>query len=148
VTGIDSTLRTLTIVAAVLVYVQIVLGALITHAGFVVVHLAGALAVFAFVPIVTARLRRSGDAVAVPAARALVMLIGIQLLLGVGAFVARFTPVYIPGGQLTMLLLPVIHRLVGSLILAAAVVAAVRALHAADGRRAVVAPPVLRLVRG
>ena len=50
----------------------------------------------------------------------------LQLLLGVGSYLSRFSPIWIPGGQLTMLALPVAHRLVGSLILAAAVVLAVR----------------------
>lgn len=148
--GIDPTLRTLTLAATALVYLQIVFGALITHAGFITVHLAGAVAVFVFVPIVTARLRRTGDAVAAPAARALVVLLGLQLLLGLGSFLARFTPVSIPGGQMTMLALPVAHRLAGSLILGAAVVAAVRAVDAVREERggAVAARPVLRLVRG
>jgi cytochrome c oxidase assembly protein subunit 15 len=148
--GIDPTLRTLTLVATALVYLQIVFGALITHAGFITVHLAGAVAVFVFVPIVTARLRRTGDAVAVPAARALVVLLGLQLLLGLGSFLARFTPVWIPGGQVTMLALPVAHQLAGSLILAAVVVASVRVVHAVRETRAgaVAAQPGLRLVRG
>jgi cytochrome c oxidase assembly protein subunit 15 len=148
--GIDSTLRTLTLVATALVYLQIVFGALITHAGWITVHLAGAVAVFVFVPIVTARLRRTGDAVAAPAARALVVLLGLQLLLGLGSFLARFTPVWIPGGQVTMLALPVAHRLAGSLILAAAVVAAVRVVDAVRETRAgaAAARPGLRLVRG
>jgi hypothetical protein len=79
-------------------------------------------------PIVTARLRRSGDVVAAPAARALLGLLGLQLLLGAGSYLARFSSVWIPGGQLTILALPVAHRLVGGLILAAAVVLAVRVL--------------------
>jgi len=140
----------LTLVAAALIYLQIVFGALITHAGWITVHLAGAAAVFVFVPIVTARLRRTGDAVAAPAARALVVLLGLQLLLGLGSFLARFTPVWIPGGQVTMLALPVAHRLAGSLILAAVVVAAVRVVDAVRETRAgaVAAQPGLRLVRG
>ena len=56
------------------------------------------------------------------------ILLGIQLLLGVGAYLVRFSAVWIPGGQLTMLVLPVAHRLTGGLILAAAVVLAVRVL--------------------
>ena len=164
VQGIDATARTLTLVAAGLVYVQIVFGALITHAGWIVLHLVGAAAVFAFVPIVTARLRRSGDAVAVPAAHALLVLLGVQLLLGVASFISRFTPVWVPGGQVTMLALPVAHRLAGSLILGAVVIAAVRVLAtSASGRVAArhgtplntgapqhrtPTPPPLRLVRG
>jgi cytochrome c oxidase assembly protein subunit 15 len=146
---IDPVLRALTLAAAAIVYAQIVFGALITHAGWIAVHLAGAVAVFVFVPLVTARLRRSADPVAAPAARALIILLGLQLVLGAGSFVARFTPLWIPGGQVTMLALPVAHRLVASLILGAAVAAAVRVLGAPDATRDTVpARPVLRLVRG
>jgi len=147
---IDSTTRTLTVVAAALVYAQIVFGALLTHAGWIVLHLAGAAAVFVFVPMVTARLRRTHDVIAEPAARALVVLIGLQLLLGTGSFLARFTPIWIPGGQVTMLALPVAHRLVGSLILGAVIAAAVRVLGPAPAAReaALGARPDLRLVRG
>jgi len=76
---------------------------------------------------VTARLRRSGDAVAAPISRLLLALLGVQLLLGVGSYLARFSPLWIPGEQLTVIGLPVVHRLVGSLILAATVALAVRA---------------------
>ena len=159
VAGIDPASRTLAIAAAALVYLQIVFGALITHAGWIWVHVIGAVAVFVFVPIVTARLRRSGDVLAAPAALVLLVLLGIQLLLGVGSFIARFTPVWIPGGQLTMLALPVAHRLAASLILGAAVVAAVRASGFGVPRRANArgslesmrtgaGRPPLRLVRG
>ena len=79
----------------------------------------------------TARLRRTGDPVAAPAARLLLGLLGLQLVLGVGSYLARFAAVWIPGGQLTMLALPVAHRLAGGLILAAAVVLAVRVVTAA-----------------
>jgi cytochrome c oxidase assembly protein subunit 15 len=149
VQGIDPALRRLTLAAAAAIYGQIVLGALITHAGWIVLHLVGAALVFVFVPMVTARLRRTRDAIAAPVAGALIVLLGVQLLLGVGSFVSRFTPVWIPGGQLTMLVLPVSHRLVASLILAAAVLLAVRALVPAPAARAAVrAAPRLRLVRG
>ena len=147
--GVDPVTRRLTLAAAALVYLQIVFGALITHAGWIALHLLGAAAVLAFVPVVTARLRRTGDVIAVPVARALVLLLGLQLLLGVGSFVSRFTSVWIPGGQVTMLALPVAHRLAASLILAAVVLAAVRVLGIGieRGRVAPVLTP-LRLVRG
>jgi len=150
VQGIDPTLRALTLTATGLVYVQIVFGALITHAGWIVLHLLGGAAVFVFVPMVTARLRRTHDAIATPVAGALTLLLGLQLLLGVGSFVTRFTSVWIPGGQLTMLTLPVTHRLVASLILGAAVITAVRVLTTGRPERATaVRPrPSLRLVRG
>jgi cytochrome c oxidase assembly protein subunit 15 len=124
---VEPALKGLTILAAALVYVQIVFGALLTHRGRIDMHLAGAVLVFALVPIVTARLRRSGDPVASPISRLLLGLLGVQLLLGVGSFLARFSSIWIPGEQLTMIALPVAHRLVGSLILAAAVALAVRA---------------------
>jgi cytochrome c oxidase assembly protein subunit 15 len=118
--------RALALAAAAAVYVQIVFGALLTHAGWLWLHLGGAVAVFAVVPVLTARLRRSGDPVAAPVARALLALLGLQLLLGAGSFLARFSSVWIPGGQTTMLVLPVAHRLAGSLILGATVVLALR----------------------
>lgn len=126
VAPVDTGTRALALLAAGLVYLQIVFGALLTHVGRIDVHLLGALAVFTLVPVVTARARRSGDAVGAPVARVLLALIALQLLLGIGSYLSRFSPIWIPGGQVTMLVLPVTHRLVGSLILGAAVVLAVR----------------------
>jgi heme a synthase len=127
VAQVPPSLKALTVVAAGLVYVQIVFGALLTHAGRVDLHLAGAALVFVVVPLVTARLRRKGDAVAARLASLLLVLLGVQLTLGVGSFLARFSSLWMPGGQTTVVLLPVAHRLVGSLILGAAVALAVRA---------------------
>jgi len=127
-TGSDAGLRRLAIVAAVVTYAQIVLGALLTHAGWLSLHLAGALVVFAVLPMLTARARRTGDVVAAPLSRVLLALLGLQAALGVGAYLARFSPIWIPGEQVTMLVLPVLHRLVGGLLLATTVVLAVR-LH-------------------
>ena len=83
---------------------------------------------FAVLPVLTARTRRTGDAVAAPLSRLLLALLGLQLALGIGAYLARFSPLWIPGEQTTMLVLPVAHRLVAGLILSATVVLAVR-LH-------------------
>ena len=116
--------RSLTLAVAALVYIQIVFGALLTHAGFLQLHMIGALAVFALAPIATARLRRSGDAVAAPMARALLVLLGAQLLLGVGSLLLRVVPGVVPDGL--GLILTVAHRLAGSLILAGTVVLAFR----------------------
>jgi heme a synthase len=137
--ALDGATRGLTLAAALLVYLQIVFGALLTHVGRIDLHLVGALAVFALVPVVTARLRRTGDAVAAPAARALLLLLAVQLLLGVGAYLARFSAIWIPGGQVTMLALPVAHRLTGGFILAASVILAVRVMAGPSPAR-VVAP--------
>jgi cytochrome c oxidase assembly protein subunit 15 len=124
---VDSSLRALTQMAVALVYAQIVFGALLTHAGRLDLHLAGAVLVFVFVPIVTARSRRSGDPVAATGARALLAVLGLQLLLGVGSFLGRFTSVALPGGALTGLTLPVAHRALGSLVLGGALILALRA---------------------
>jgi cytochrome c oxidase assembly protein subunit 15 len=118
--------RGLAFAAVLVVYMQIVFGALLTHEGWIWLHLGGAVAVFAVVPILTARARRLDDPLTMRATRALLVLLGLQLALGAGSFVARFSSVWIPGEQLTMLALPVAHRLAGSLILAATVAVAVR----------------------
>jgi len=126
--SLDPALKAPTVVAAALIYVQIVFGALLAHAGPLDPHLAGAVLVFAWVPIVTDRLRRTTDAVAAPVATLLLVLLGVQLVLGVGVLLARFSSVSGFNGQATTaVLLPVAHRLVGSLVLGAAVVLAVRA---------------------
>lgn len=127
----DGATRTLSVITVVLVYLQIVFGALLTHAGYLALHLAGATAVFVVAPMATARLRRSGDVVAAPAARLALALLGVQLVLGAGSYLARFSAIWIPGGQVTMLLLPVAHRLAGGLLLASTVVMAVRVLASA-----------------
>jgi heme a synthase len=134
---VEPALRGMAVLAAALVYVQIVFGALLTHAGRIDLHLAGAVIVFVLVPIVAAQLRRTGDAVAAPVSRLVSVLLGVQLLLGAGSFLARFSPIWIPGEQLTVTALPVAHRLVASLILAAAVILAVRVSPAGAREQAV-----------
>src|SRR5499433_3519456 len=105
----DGGLRRLSIVACAVTYAQIVLGALLTHAGWLWLHVAGAVVVFTVVPILTARVRRTGDVVAAPLSRVLLALLGLQVALGIGAYLTRFSSMWIPGGQATMLALPVIH---------------------------------------
>ena len=126
VAQVAPSLKALTVAAAALVYVQIVFGALLTHAGRLDFHLAGAALVFVVMPLVAAQLRRTGDAVAAPLAGLLLVLLGVQLILGAGSFLARFSSLWMPGGQTTVVFLPVAHRLIGSLILGAAVALAVR----------------------
>jgi heme a synthase len=123
---VDQSLPRLAIMGAAVLYGQIVLGALLTHAGWLWLHVAGAAVVFAIVPILTARGRRTGDVVARPVARLLLILLMVQLGLGIGAFLSRFSAIWIPGGQAMMLILPVAHRVVGGLLLATSVILAVR----------------------
>lgn len=115
--------RALALATAGLIYLQIVFGALLTHAGWLQLHLTGALAVFVVAPMLTARLRRGGDPVATRVALGFTVLLVVQLALGAGSLIAR------PGPDLAAslaLALPVAHRLVAGLILAASVVLAVR----------------------
>lgn len=104
-------------------YLQIVLGALATHAGWVLPHVAGAVVVAALGGVLAARVLGGGAArpeVAWPAG-ALAVLLGLQLALGTGAYLARFTGFAVPGGAAGALALPVTHRLAASLLLGAAV---------------------------
>jgi len=142
--GVDPGLRGLALAGALLVYVQIVFGALLTHGGRLDLHLAGAVAVFAALPVLTARLRRTGDAVAAPAARILLLLLALQLALGIAAYLSRFSPLWIPGGQVTMLAMPVAHRLAGGIIFALTVVLAVRVWSVAGAWRPVSGPAMVR----
>ena len=129
---VDPPLRRLALVAVAALYAQIVLGALLTHAGWLWLHIGGAVIVFTVIPMVTARLRRGGDSIAAPLSRVLLGLLAVQLVLGVGAYLSRFSSVWIPGEQVTMLVLPVAHRLVGGLLLATAVMLAIRVVAAVD----------------
>src|SRR5262249_61412733 len=110
VARIAPSLKALTVVGAALVYTQIVFGALLTHAGWLALHLAGAVLVFLVVPLVTAQLRRTGDVVAAPLASLLLVLLVVQLALGAGSFLARFSPLWIPGEPATAVFLPVAPR--------------------------------------
>jgi cytochrome c oxidase assembly protein subunit 15 len=118
----------LALVALAVTYLQIVFGALLTHAGWLQLHLAGALAVYALVPTLTARLRRSGDPLATRGATVLLALLGVQLVLGVAALVARFEPSTLPAAPALALALPGAHRLVGSLILGTITVLALQCM--------------------
>ena len=116
----------LAIGALAVTYGQIVLGALLTHSGWVEAHLAGAVFVYALVPTVASRVRRAGDDVAARTAVVLLSLLGAQLALGVGALVARLAPGGLPAPAVLALALPAAHRLIGSAILGAVAVLALR----------------------
>jgi cytochrome c oxidase assembly protein subunit 15 len=109
--------------AAAVLYAQVVLGALTTHAGWLWWHVGGAVAVTGVVVgVAVLVLRRAGDdPVLAWWARALKGLLALQLGLGLGAYAARFTGVGLPGGQASVIALPVVHRAVGALVLGAVV---------------------------
>ncbi len=116
------------LVAGAALYLQIVLGALATHAGWVALHLGGALlAGVATAALALHVLARHGDRPAlVRPARALGVLLAMQVALGLGAYVARFTGLAVPGGAPVGLALPVAHRVTAALLLGTVVTLALR----------------------
>jgi cytochrome c oxidase assembly protein subunit 15 len=119
--------------AAGLTYGQVVLGALTTHAGWIGTHVAGAVVVTGALGLLAARLAAAGTPVLRRGGRILHVGLGVQLALGLGAYLARFTGVGLPGGELAVIGLPVAHRAVGAVLLATTVGLAV--LAARSGRR-------------
>jgi hypothetical protein len=72
----------------------------------------------------------------------------VLILFGVGSFLTRFSSIPPPGESLTGLLMPVTHRVIGSLILGVAVLLAVRALGARARARARIVAPLRRATEG
>jgi len=109
--------------AAAIVYGQIVLGAFTTHAAGLWWHVAGAVVTtVTLMALALTVLRVAGeDPVLAGWARVVEALLVLQLILGGGAYAVRFTSLGVPGGQLTVVALPVIHRTVGALVLGSAV---------------------------
>ncbi|HSE95032.1 MAG TPA: hypothetical protein VLD61_04025, partial [Methylomirabilota bacterium] len=104
-----------------LLYGQVVLGALTTHAGWVLTHISGAIVVGLATGALAVRVLGWEEAPAlVRPARALIGLLGVQVVLGLGAYVSRFSSLALPGGELAAVGLPVAHRATGALLLAAA----------------------------
>jgi cytochrome c oxidase assembly protein subunit 15 len=114
---------------ATLLFGQVVLGALTTHAGWFVAHLTGAVVAVAGTGALVAAALWRARAVAPIRWRARVIggLLVIQVGLGLGAFLARFTGVAVPGGELAVIGLPVAHRAVSALLLGLVVTLALHA---------------------
>ncbi|KRT68858.1 MAG: Cytochrome oxidase assembly [Candidatus Rokubacteria bacterium CSP1-6] len=122
-------LRRLALLTTGVVYLQIVLGAFLTHFGARLDgHLAGAAALALLIPALALRVQRGqGDqpALVLPA-RLLVALLVVQLLLGLGAYAGRFTGLALPLAPHSVLAFPVAHRLTGGLLLAASLLLTLR----------------------
>lgn len=122
-----------------LLYVQIVLGALLTHMGARLdAHLASAALISVLVLVVAPRtLRRRAD---VPKLVRPAILLGgllvLQLFLGLGAYLGRFTSMELPLGQFSALAFPVVHRLNGGLLLVTSLVLTLRAYRSVGWGRA------------
>ena len=114
---------------ATLLFGQVVLGALTTHTGWFAAHLSGAVvAVTGTGALVAAALWRARALTPVRwRARLIGGLLVIQVGLGLGAFLARFTGVAVPGGEIAVIGLPVAHRAVSALLLGLVVTLALHA---------------------
>jgi cytochrome c oxidase assembly protein subunit 15 len=132
--GVDaSRLATRAVITAVLLYLQIVLGAMLMHAGTSIeIHLAGAaLAALAVVVLAGTVLSERTEQAWIRSPTLLLLgLLTLQFVLGTGAYLARFTDLD-GASALVLLALPITHRIVGAAMLATAVVIALRALRLA-----------------
>ncbi len=107
------------------VYLQLLFGALLTHVGARLdahLGLAGLLGIL--IPLVATRIltRHADRPTLVRPASLLCGLMILQLLLGLGAYVNRFTSIPLPFHRVLELALPVSHRLTGSLLFVTSVV--------------------------
>lgn len=122
-------LRRLTLLTLGLIYVQIVLGALLTHKGAALhAHLLLAAVVAAQVTWLAARVLRvhpDRAALARPA-RLLVGLTIVQLFLGLGSYLGRFTALGAALAPPLAVGFPVLHRLIATLLLGTSLVLLLR----------------------
>ena len=114
--------------AAAGVYGQVVLGAFTTHGTALWWHVAGAVVTTAVLIGVALTVLRGAreDPILAWWARALKVILLAQLALGLGAYAARFTDLAVPGGQLAVVALPVLHRAGGALVLGSVVALALQ----------------------
>jgi cytochrome c oxidase assembly protein subunit 15 len=117
--------RSLTVWTAIAVFLQLILGAALRHKAFgIIPHLVGAAIVTGLVFMTAGALKGRFPSVRPlrGCARALHILIGLQLLLGAGAWWSRRYGAQFPQPVPVMVTLTVVHTVTGALVLAAAVV--------------------------
>lgn len=122
-----------------LVYLQIFFGGMLTHIGdWALAHLFCATFVGIHVWRLVARIRRhhSDQVKLVWPVTLLVILLMLQLLLGLGSYVNRFTSIEIPYATFVRLALPTTHRITGTLMLATCIVLTLRAYRTLASRQA------------
>jgi cytochrome c oxidase assembly protein subunit 15 len=127
-----TTLRRLTLATTATIYVQILFGTILTHSGTRLdAHLTFAALVSALALVVSARVLRAQATrpwLAAPA-RTLQFLWVLQLLLGRGAYVAKFGVGGVPMVPWLGMFFPVAHRLTGGLMLVASLTLTLRVLR-------------------
>jgi cytochrome c oxidase assembly protein subunit 15 len=120
-------IRTLVVWTLVAVFLQLILGAAFRHKGFgIIPHLIGAVIVTILIFMTAGALkRRFPDVPALRScARYLHILIGVQLLLGAGAYWSRLYSARFPQPIVPMVALTVVHTVTGALVLAVTLVTA------------------------
>ena len=121
------------------VYLQIFFGGMLTHIGdWILAHLVcAALVTFHVWRLATRILTpHSGQVKLVQPVTLLIGLLVLQLLLGLGSYVNRFTSVEIPYAAFARLALPTTHRITGALMLAVCIVLTLRAYRLPASRQA------------
>ena len=111
-----------------LIYVQLIFGAILRHRGAAdMLHIAGAVIVTVHVILLAARVTRNYDnlPVLVKTARCLLSLLVVQLLLGIGAYLGKFTQ---SGTALNPYIVPLAttHVVVGALMLVTCLILTLR----------------------
>ena len=117
--------RSLVIWTLIAVFLQLILGAAFRHKGFgIIPHLVGAVIVTILIFMTAGALkRRFADVPALRScARYLHILIGVQLLLGGGAYWSRLYSARFPQPVGAMVALTVVHTVTGALVLAVTLV--------------------------
>ena len=121
------------------VYLQIFFGGMLTHIGdWILAHLVCAALVTFYVWRLATRILtpHSGRVKLVQPVTLLIGLLVLQLLLGLGSYVNRFTSVEIPYAAFARLALPTTHRITGALMLAVCIVLTLRAYRLLASRQA------------
>jgi cytochrome c oxidase assembly protein subunit 15 len=117
--------RTLLLWTLAAVFLQLILGAAFRHKGFgIIPHLIGAVVVTILIFMTAGALKRRFESVPVlrNCARYLHILIGVQLLLGAGAYWSRLYSARFPQPIGVMVALTVVHTVTGALVLAVTLV--------------------------
>jgi cytochrome c oxidase assembly protein subunit 15 len=120
-------IRSLVVWTVLAVFLQLILGAAFRHKGFgIIPHLIGAFIVTMLIFVTAGALKKrfSGVRPLRNCARVLHILIGVQLLLGGGAYWSRLYAAHFPQPIAVMVVLTVVHTVTGALVLAATLVTA------------------------
>jgi cytochrome c oxidase assembly protein subunit 15 len=117
-------------ITAAVVYLQILFGAMLTHAGERLdAHILFAALVVVAAAVLVRRIFSLGIVELQRPAILLALLVATQIALGIGTYLARFTSVRLSLSAATGLALPTTHRLLGALILLTAVLILTRVLR-------------------